>query len=155
MLEEEPEEASGRKLQKTSEALRKVPSRHESASSRRASIMTYIDGFVVAVPTANRDAYREHAEKAAPVFKEHGALKIVECWGDDVPDGKLTSFPMAVRKKDDETVVFSWIVWPSKQARDEGMKKVMTDPRIQPNANPMPFDGKRLIFGGFEVLVEA
>jgi uncharacterized protein YbaA (DUF1428 family) len=117
--------------------------------------MTYIDGFVVAVPTANRDAYREHAEKAAPVFKEHGALKIVECWGDDVPDGKLTSFPMAVRKKDDETVVFSWIVWPSKQARDEGMKKVMTDPRIQPNANPMPFDGKRLIFGGFEVLVEA
>jgi len=117
--------------------------------------MSYIDGFVVAVPTANRGAYKEHAEKAAPIFKEHGALKMVECWGDDVPDGKLTSFPMAVQKKDDETVVFSWIVWPSKQARDEGMKKVMADPRIQPDVNPMPFDGKRLIFGGFEVLVEA
>jgi uncharacterized protein YbaA (DUF1428 family) len=117
--------------------------------------MTYIDGFVAAVPTANRDAYRMHAEAAARVFKEHGALKLVECWGDDVPDGKLTSFPMAVRKKDDETVVFAWIVWPSKQARDEGMKRVMADPRAQPGANSMPFDGKRLIFGGFEVLVEA
>ena len=116
--------------------------------------MTYIDGFVAAVPTANRDAYKDHAEMAAPVFKEHGALKI-ECWGDDVPDGKLTSFPTAVQKKEDETVVFSWIVWPSRQARDEGMKKVMADPRIQSNVNPMPFDGKRLIFGGFEVLVEA
>jgi len=72
--------------------------------------MTYIDEFVAAVPTANRDAYRKHAEMAAPVFKEHGALKMVECWGDDVPDGKLTSFPMAVQKKDDETVVFSGIV---------------------------------------------
>jgi uncharacterized protein YbaA (DUF1428 family) len=117
--------------------------------------MAYIDGFVAAVPTQNRDAYRKHAEMAAAVFKEHGALKLVECWGDDVPDGKVTSFPMAVRKKDDETVVFSWIVWPSKQSRDEGMKKGMTDPRIQPDVNPMPFDGKRLIFGGFEVLVEA
>jgi uncharacterized protein YbaA (DUF1428 family) len=117
--------------------------------------MTYIDGFVAAVPTANRDAYRKHAEMAAPVFKEHGALKMVECCGDDVPDGKLTSFPTAVQKKEDETVVFSWIVWPSRQARDEGMKKVMADPRIQSNVNPMPFDGKRLIFGGFEVLVEA
>ena len=118
--------------------------------------MTYIDGFVLAVPTANRDAYRKHAERVAPVFKEHGAVKLVQCWGDDVPDGKLTSFPMAVRKKDDETVVFCWIVWPSKQARDQGMKKVMADPRsIQPNVNPMPFDGQRLIFGGFEVLVEA
>jgi uncharacterized protein YbaA (DUF1428 family) len=117
--------------------------------------MTYIDGFVAAVPTANRDAYKEHAAKAAAVFKEHGALKVVECWGDDVPDGKLTSFPMAVQKKPGETVVFSWIVWPSRQARDAGMKKVMADPRSQPNANPMPFDGKRLIFGGFEVLIEA
>jgi uncharacterized protein YbaA (DUF1428 family) len=117
--------------------------------------MTYIDGFVAAVPTAKRKEYAKHAEMAAPVFKEHGALKIVECWGDDVPEGKLTSFPMAVRKKDDETVVFSWIVWPSKQVRDEGMKKVMTDPRAQPDVNPMPFDGKRLIYGGFEVLVES
>ena len=116
--------------------------------------MSYIDGFVAAVPTANRGAYKRHAEMAADVFKDHGALKLVECWGDDVPDGKLTSFPMAVKKADDETVVFSWIVWPSRQVRDEGMKKVMADPRVQPNVNPMPFDGKRLIFGGFEVLVE-
>ncbi|MFO1087145.1 MAG: DUF1428 domain-containing protein [Reyranellaceae bacterium] len=117
--------------------------------------MTYVDGFVLAVPTSNRDTFRKHAEMAAPIFKEHGAVKVVECWGDDVPDGKLTSFPMAVQKKDDETVVFSWIVWPSRQARDEGMKKVMADPRVQANVNPMPFDGKRMIFGGFEVLVEA
>ena len=116
--------------------------------------MAYIDGFVAAVPIKNRNAYKQHAEKAAPIFKEHGALKLVECWGDDVPDGKLTSFPMAVRKKDDETVVFSWIVWPSRQVRDEGMKRVMADPRSQPNVNPMPFDAKRLIFGGFEVLIE-
>lgn len=116
--------------------------------------MSYIDGFVAAVPTVNRNAYKVHAEQAAVVFKDYGALKVVECWGNDVPDGKLTSFPIAVRKKDDETVVFSWIVWPSKQVRDEGMKKVMADPRVQPNANPMPFDGKRLIFGGFEVLLD-
>jgi uncharacterized protein YbaA (DUF1428 family) len=114
----------------------------------------YIDGFVAAVPTANRDAYRKHAEAAAVVFKEHGALKLVECWGDDVPDGKLTSFPMAVKKQADETVVFSWIAWPSREARDAGMKKVMEDPRVKPENNPMPFDGKRLIYGGFSVLVD-
>src|SRR5947209_16318706 len=108
--------------------------------------MNYVDGFVCAVPTANREEYRRHAEAAALVFKEHGALKVVECWGDDVPDGKLTSFPMAVKKKDDETGVFSWIVWPSRQARDQGMAKVMGDPRSQPHVNPMPFDGKRLIY---------
>jgi len=83
--------------------------------------MTYIDGFVAAVPTANRAVYKKHAEDAAVVFKEHGALKMVECWGDDVPEGKLTSFPMAVKRKDNETVVFSWIVWPSRQVRDAGM----------------------------------
>ena len=116
--------------------------------------MSYIDGFVAAVPTANRDAYKKHAEQAAVVFKEYAALKVVECWGDDVPDGKLTSFPIAVRKKDDESVVFSWVVWPSRQVRDDGMKKVMADPRCQPGANPMPFDGKRLIYGGFQILVE-
>ncbi len=116
---------------------------------------TYNDGFVAAVPTASREAYRRHVELAAQVFKEHGAVKMVECWGDDVPDGKLTSFPMAVKKKDDETVVFSWVEWPSRQARDEGMKKVMADPRSQPGVNPMPFDGKRLIYGGFNVLFES
>ena len=116
--------------------------------------MSYIDGFVAAVPSANRDSFKEHAEKAAVVFKEYGALKVVECWGDDVPDGKVTSFPMAVQKKDDETVVFSWIVWPSRETRDAGMKKMMEDPRMQPDSNPMPFDGKRLIYGGFNVLVD-
>ncbi|MDB5945137.1 MAG: hypothetical protein JWQ33_163 [Ramlibacter sp.] len=115
--------------------------------------MTYVDGFVAAVPTAGRDAYLQHAKSAAAVFKEHGALSVVECWGDDVPDGKLTSFPLAVQRKADETVVFSWITWPSRSARDAGMAKVMADPRL---ANvEMPFDGKRLIYGGFEMLFSA
>lgn len=117
--------------------------------------MTYVDGFVAAVPTANREAYRLHAEAGVAVFKDHGALSVVECWGDDVPQGKLTSFPMAVKCQEDETVIFSWITWPSRQARDEGMKKVMVDPRLQPDVNPMPFDGKRLIYGGFEMIVNA
>ena len=116
--------------------------------------MNYVDGFVAAVPTANRERYRKHADTAAVVFKEHGALSVVECWGDDVADGKLTSFPMAVKKQEDETVVFSWISWPSRAVRDDGMKKVMADPRLQPAANPMPFDGKRLIYGGFQVIVD-
>jgi uncharacterized protein YbaA (DUF1428 family) len=114
--------------------------------------MSYIDGFVAAVPTANREAYQAHARLAAAVFKEHGALGVVECWGDDVPEGKLTSFPMAVQRKPDETVVFSWIRWPSRAARDEGMSKAMADARIA--GMEMPFDGKRMIFGGFEVLFE-
>jgi uncharacterized protein YbaA (DUF1428 family) len=117
--------------------------------------MSYVDGFVAAVPTENRDKYRKHAADAAVVFKEHGALKVVECWGDDVPDGKVTSFPMAVKRKDNETVVFSWIIWPSRQVRDHGMKKVIADPRVQADVNPMPFDGQRLIYGGFEPIVEA
>jgi uncharacterized protein YbaA (DUF1428 family) len=117
--------------------------------------MSYVDGFVAAVPTANREVYRRHAAIAADVFKENGALSVVECWGDDVPEGKVTSFPMAVKRRDDETVVFSWIVWPSRQARDTGMKKAMEDRRLQPDANPMPFDGKRLIYGGFETIVDA
>jgi uncharacterized protein YbaA (DUF1428 family) len=116
--------------------------------------MTYVDGFVAAVPTANRGKFKKHAEDAAELFKEHGAVTVVECWGDDVPEGKLTSFPMAVKREADETVVFSWIIWPSKEVRDAAHKKVMADPRMQPDKNPMPFDGKRMIFGGFEVLVE-
>ena len=115
--------------------------------------MPYVDGFVAAVPTANKEQFRKHASEAAVVFKDHGALTVVECWGDDVPQGKLTSFPMAVQCQPDETVVFSWITWPSREVRDAGMKKVMDDPRIQPDVNPMPFDGKRLIFGGFKTLV--
>jgi uncharacterized protein YbaA (DUF1428 family) len=79
---------------------------------------------------------------------------LVECWGDDVPEGEVTSFPMAVKRTADETVIFSWILWPSKEVRDAAMKKVMEDPRLQPDTNPMPFDGKRMIYGGFEVIVE-
>lgn len=115
--------------------------------------MTYIDGFVLAVPTASREIYRKFAEDAAVVFKEYGAQKCVECWGDDVPDGELTSFPMAVKCEENETVVFSWIVWPSRAERDEGIKKTMSDPRMQ-NMEQMPFDGKRMIFGGFETIVD-
>jgi uncharacterized protein YbaA (DUF1428 family) len=115
--------------------------------------MNYIDGFIVAVPTASRDTYLAHARAAAQVFKEHGALNVVECWGDDVPEGKLTSFALAVQRKPDETVVFSWITWPSRGARDDGMKAAMDDPRLK--AMSMPFDGKRLIFGGFEVILDA
>lgn len=116
--------------------------------------MTYVDGYVVPVPTANRDAYLKHASDAAAVFKEHGALKVVECWGDDVPEGKVTSFPLAVKVEQSETVVFSWIIWPSRKVRDEGIKKAMADPRMQPGQN-MPFDGKRLIYGGFNMMFES
>lgn len=117
--------------------------------------MTYIDGFVAAVPTRNREAYKKHAAEMAAIMKEFGVEKSMECWGDDVPEGKLTSFPMAVKKETDETVVFAWIVWPSKAVRDAGWEKMMKDPRMQPGVNPMPFDGKRMIYGGFEVLLEA
>lgn len=116
--------------------------------------MTYVDGFVAAVPTANRTAFRAHALAAAEVFKEHGATHVTECWGDDVPDGELTSFPMAVQCGPDETVVFSWIEWPSRTVRDEGIRAAMDDFRLRPDTNPMPFDGKRLIYGGFEVIVD-
>ena len=116
--------------------------------------MTYVDGFIAAVPTKNKQAYINHAEAVAVVFKEHGAAKVIECWGDDVPDGEVTSFPMAVKKKDDETVIFSWVEWPSKAVRDAGMQKVMEDPRMQPDQNPMPMDGKRLIYGGFDMIME-
>jgi len=115
--------------------------------------MSYVTGFVGAVPTANREAFREHAEIAADVFKEHGASEVVDCWGQDVPDGEVTSLPMAVKCREDETVIFSWIIWPSKEVCDTGMEKVMADPRMQPETNPMPFDGKRAIFGGFEAIV--
>jgi uncharacterized protein YbaA (DUF1428 family) len=117
--------------------------------------MPYIDGFVAAVPTANRDKYREHAQKGAEAFKRLGATSVVEGWGDDVPPGKVTSFDMAVKKKDDETVIFSWIVWPDKATRDAGMKAMMDDPAMSLENNPMPYDGQRLIYGGFTPIVEA
>lgn len=116
--------------------------------------MSYVDGFVLAVPSAKKAEYLKMAELGAVVFKDHGAASVVECWGDDVPDGKLTSFPMAVKCEKDETVVFSWIVWPDKATRDAGMKASMEDERFTgmgPDA--MPFDTKRMIMGGFEVIV--
>ena len=116
--------------------------------------MTYIDGVIAAVPTANKEAYRIHAERAAAVFKRHGALSLTECWGDDVPEGKTNSMRTAVLLKPDETVVLSWITWPDKATRDAGMAKVMTDPDMAPEANPMPFDGQRMIYGGFNILLE-
>lgn len=116
--------------------------------------MTYVDGFIAAVPIANKDAYREHADKAADAFKEHGALSIVETWADDVPKGDVTDFYRAVAAKDDESIVFSWVTWPDKATRDAGWEKVMADPRMNPEQNPMPLDGKRLIYGGFEQILE-
>ncbi len=116
--------------------------------------MSSVDGYVVPVKAANREAYQAMAINAAALWKEHGALTVVECWGEDVPEGKLTSFPMAVKLEKDETVVFSWVVWPSRAARDGGNKTAMTDPRTQLKPDEIPFDGKRIIFGGFEVIVE-
>ncbi len=114
--------------------------------------MAYVDGVVIPVLKSNKAAYIDAAGKMAAVFKEFGALNVVDCWGDDVPDGKLTSFPLAVKLEAEETVVFSWLTWPSRAARDEAWKKVMADPRMAPGVAPMPFDGKRMIFGGFEVV---
>ena len=116
--------------------------------------MTYIDGFVAAVPTANKQKFIDHAKKGDSVFVELGATRVLECWGDDVPEGKVTDFRRAVNAKDDETVVFSWVEWPDKATRDKAMPKMMDDPRMQPDQNPMPFDGQRLVYGGFAPVVE-
>src|SRR5262245_61457596 len=116
--------------------------------------MSYIDGFVMAVPTANKDKFIQHANSGDSVFMENGAKRVLECWGDDVKDGKLTDFRRAVQAKEDETVVFSWIEWPDRATRDRAMPKIMNDPRLSPESNPMPFDGKRMIFGGFTPVLE-
>ena len=113
----------------------------------------YIDGCVIPVPAGNEDAYRTMATRAAEVFLEHGATRVVDAWADDVPDGKVTDFKGAVNKQDDERVVFSWIEWPSKEVRDTGWTRVMADPRLKDRA--MPFDGKRLIYGGFRPILDA
>ncbi len=116
--------------------------------------MNYVEGFVIAVPAANKEAYRKHAAKAAPLFKEFGATRMVEGWGDDVPDGKVTDFKGAVKAKDDETVVFSWFEYPDKATRDAANAKMMADPRMKEIGETMPFDGKRMIFGGFKPFIE-
>jgi len=113
--------------------------------------MSYVDGFVIAVPIANKNAFIEHAKKGDAVFMEYGATRVLECWGDDVPKGKQTDFWKAVEAKDDEAVLFSWIEWPDKATRDAAMPKVMADPRMKPEG--MPFDGKRMIYGGFSPVV--
>jgi uncharacterized protein YbaA (DUF1428 family) len=115
--------------------------------------MSYVDGFVIPVPADRKEEFREHAARFAPLLLEHGATRVVECWGDDVPDGTVTDFKGAVKAKADESVVFSWIEWPSKEARDAGNQKLMDDPRMHEMGSEMPFDGKRMIFGGFRPIV--
>ena len=115
--------------------------------------MSYVDGFVLAVPTAKKEAYLKHARDCVPIFKKYGALRLVENWGVDVPDGEVTSFPLAVQKKPDETVMFSWVVWPSKAARDKGIQEMMKDPFFAKD-HEIPFDGKRMIVGSFETILD-
>jgi uncharacterized protein YbaA (DUF1428 family) len=119
--------------------------------------MTYVDGFLIAVPKANKDKFIRHAEMGDSVFIEQGATRILECWQDDVSPGKQTDFFRAVDAREDEAVVFSWIEWPDKATRDAAMGKIedlmKTDPRMGPDTNPMPYDGMRMIYGGFTPVV--
>jgi uncharacterized protein YbaA (DUF1428 family) len=117
--------------------------------------MSYVDGFLIALPKANIEAYRKMAELGREVWMSHGALAYAECLADDVPYGELTSFPRAVQAKEDETVMFSWIVYRDRAHRDDVNSKVMNDPRMAGAMNDAPFDGKRMIFGGFEMVVES
>jgi uncharacterized protein YbaA (DUF1428 family) len=116
--------------------------------------MSYVDGFVLAVPKARLEEYKEMARLAGSVWMEHGALAYAECVGDDVPYGELTSFPRAVQAKDDEVVVFSWITYGSRKERDDILKRVMADPRLADSMEKAPFDGKRMIYGGFEAFMQ-
>jgi uncharacterized protein YbaA (DUF1428 family) len=115
--------------------------------------MSYLDGFVIPVSAARKDEYLAHAAAAAPLFKDLGATRVVECWGDDIPDGTMTDFKRAVKAEGDETVVFGWIEYPSKEARDEANRRMREDPRFR-QLGAMPFDGKRMIFGGFARLLD-
>ena len=116
--------------------------------------MTYIEGFITAVPEANRDAYLKHAGEAEALIKEFGATRMVEAWGDDIPDGKVTDFRKAVQAKDGEAVLFSWFEYPDKATRDAATAKMMADPRMEDMAKDMPFDGSRMIYGGFQSIVD-
>ena len=116
--------------------------------------MGYVDGFVIAVPTANKQKFLDHADMFDGLFLEFGATRVLECWGDDVPAGKQTDFQRAVQAKDDESIVFSWVEWPDKATRDTAMKKMMDDPRMDPAKHPRPFDGMRMIYGGFQPILE-
>ena len=116
--------------------------------------MTYFEGFIVPVPEANKEAYRKHASGAAPMFKEMGVNRMVESWDSDVPEGKVTDFRKSVDAKPDEKVVFSWFEYPNRQARDAANEKFMSDPRMEAMGANMPFDGKRMIMGGFDAIVE-
>ncbi|WP_274629956.1 DUF1428 domain-containing protein [Arvimicrobium flavum] len=116
--------------------------------------MTYVDGFVLPVPKSEWDEYVNNAELGGKVWMDHGALSYVEAVADDVPDGEITSFPLAVNKEGGDTIVFSFVTYKSREHRDEVMKKVMEDPRMQPGMQNMPAYMKRLIYGGFKVFVE-
>ncbi len=117
--------------------------------------MSYVEGFVAAVPAANKELYRKHAAEAAALFKKFGATRSVETWGDDVPEGQLTDFRGAVKAKEGEVVVFSWLEYPSKAVRDAANEKMKNDPRMKEMGEQMPFDGKRMIYGGFIPIVDA
>ena len=123
----------------------------------REQTMSYIDGFLIAVPTQNQQKFIDHARTGDSVFIDFGATRVIECWEDDVPTGKITDFRKAVQARDDESVVFSWIEWPDKATRDAGMARMMaddfSDERMDPEKNPMPYDGMRLIYGGFKPIV--
>lgn len=116
--------------------------------------MAYIEAFIAPVATNRRADYIAKATAMAAVFRDHGAISVTECWGRNVPDGELTSFPLSVKLETNETVVFGWIRWPSKEARDQGFDAAMQDPRMQMHFEDMPIDGKRMIFGGFDVVLD-
>lgn len=118
--------------------------------------MTYVDGFVLAVPASRKEEYRALAAKFWNVAQKHGALRHVECWGDDVPEGEVTSFTIATQRKPDEVAVFSWVEWPSKEVRDKGNASAMEAFSKMPEMTPdkMPFDGRRMFFGGFDAFID-
>ncbi len=145
---------SARRVSPFAAASAAVPDRPEPHPYQE-SMTKYVEGFVLAVPKANKEQYLQHARQALPIFKEMGISRGVECWGDDVPEGKVTDFRRAVQAAPDEEVVFSWFEYSSKEVRDAVYQKMMDDPRMQAMSKNMPFDGKRMIFGGFVPILDA